>query len=64
MNLWLILIMFVAVVGGFSLYGLWDWWKPRHDLDRLFAERRRERVAVARIPQTPEPLPHLEPVVA
>lgn len=64
MNVLLLLVLFATpVVTGVAL-GVWSWWWPRHQLDRLFAERKRERVAVARIPQTPEPLPHLEPVVA
>lgn len=64
MNAVLLLLVFGGPVLAGAGLGVWSWWKPRHDLDRLFAERKRERVAVARIPTEPEPLPHLEPVVA
>lgn len=62
MNLVLIGVMFVTVVGGFSLYGLADWWVPRHRLNVIFAERRRERVAVARILTPPVVVPRLKAV--
>lgn len=59
MNVWLLLVLFVAPIVVGCVMGIWQWWKPQHDLDRLFRERRRERVAVERLPLPPpvsEPL--------
>lgn len=49
MNLLLLLVLFATPVTVGVGLGVWSWWWPRHQLDVLFAERRAERVAVARI---------------
>lgn len=54
MNLWLLLMVFAVPLVAGCVLGVWGWWKPRHDLDRLFAERRAERTALA----------HITPIVA
>lgn len=43
MNLLLLLVLFATPVTIGAGLGVWSWWKPRHDLDRLFVERARER---------------------
>jgi predicted alpha-1,6-mannanase (GH76 family) len=61
-NAVVLLAVFATPVAVGTVLGAWSYWWPRHQLDRLFAERRRERVAVARLPHIPEPLPELTPV--
>lgn len=56
MNVWLLLAVFTAPILVGAFMGVWSWWWPRHQLDVIFAERRRERVAVERLPVPPEPV--------